>query len=469
MMAAMNKSCAMWPRLLRRLIGSAMVLLLAGCGPGKGSVTISSTPSDAEILLNGTAQGKTPMTLEDLPHGQYVIELRKDGYDAAYRSIPLLEGQELEVELDLSQTKGLLLVDSVPRDVDVMINGISHGSTPLLLTDMPLGSYKLDFNSPTHLPRSMEAVLVDRKPVLVRAELISNTARLVMNSEPEGADVLIDGVVRGTTPVTVEDVVAGRVEVKIAKVGYNPYARMMDLEATRTYEISAELEALPSALNIITEPPGATVTIDAQPVGTTPCVVNVRDGTREVEIELMGYDTVLTNMVLAPNVTERLEYDLVKNSGTLVLDTEPGSVDVFINGRYYTTTEPRGGADTMSKPIDILLKAGVTHSIQLVCEGYVATTFTLEPELDQLVTRHEALKRIFVRDTLITTRTEIIKCRLEYRLPNGNIYFERFPGVFDTARAEDIVDVQPIGLDDEINREARMLMEQNRKATPPKE
>lgn len=466
MKAAMTQSYKKGMTAICRWTCAALALLLAACGPGTGTVSISSNPDGAEIVVNGVAKGKTPASLEDLPVGKYIIELHKDGYDTVYKSIALLDKQDLELSLELEETKGLLLVDSVPQNVNVLINGVSQGSTPLLLTDFPMGSYKLDFNSPIHLPHTMQAEISDRKPVLVKAELVSNTAKLIMGSEPEGADVLINGVVRGTTPCTLDDVVAGKTDVKVAKVGYKPYSRQMDLEATRSYEIKAELEALPSGLSVATVPDGAGVTVDGQLVGTSPCTVNVEDGSRELEVELRGYETVVTNLVLQPNVIKELELKLVKNSGTLVLDTEPAGVKVFINGELFGITEAKGGIDTISKPVSILLTAGIDHNIQLVCEGYVATTFTLQTELDQLVTRHEALKRIFVRDTMITTKTEVIKCRLEYKLPNGNIYFERFPGVYDTARSEDIVDVQPIGLDDEINNEARLQILRNRQISP---
>ncbi len=466
MKAAMKQSNKESMATFSRWLCAAMALLLTACGPGKGSVTITSTPTDATITVNGVSKGTTPATLEELPPGQYVIEVQKEGYDTAYKTVALLDKQKLNIELDLPQTMGLLLVDSVPQGVDVLMDGVSKGKTPLLLTELGFGSYKLDFKSPIHLPLTMQADLVDRKPVRVCAELTSNTATLVLDSKPAGADVLINGVVRGTTPVTLDDVVVGKADVKVAKVGYKPYARQMDLEATGNYEITAELEALPSGLTVDTKPAGAAVTIDGQPVGSSPLTVNVADGSREVKIVLMGYETVKTNMVLKPNVIEPLELDLVKNSGTLVLDTEPADVKVYINGELYATTEPKGGMDSMSKPINILLTAGVDHTIQLVHGGYAATTFTLQTELDQLVTRHEALKRIFVRDTMITTKTEVIKCRLEYKLPNGNMYFERFPGVYDTVKAEDIVDVQSLGLDDESNREARRLLELNKQVSP---
>ena len=120
----------------------------------------------------------------------------------------------------------------------------------------------------------------------------------------------------------------------------------------------------------------------------------------------------------------------------------------------------------MSQPVRITLKSGAEHKIQLVSEGYVSSLVNITTEIDQVITRHEILKRIFVRDTRITTDKEVIKCRLEYKLPNGNIYYERYPGVFDTVRAADIRNIQPIEIGDESNREARRLIEKNRQAVP---
>ncbi|MBN2162924.1 MAG: PEGA domain-containing protein [Pontiellaceae bacterium] len=453
----------------RWIIVFAAALMAVGCGEKKGMITISSSPSGAEVLVNGEPKGVTPLTLPSLLRGQYLIELQMAGHEKSYESVALLGGQHQSVDVELAPITGLLLVESKPQGAEVMIDGVSRGITPLLISDLPLGAYRLDFKSALHLPQTLEVELTDRVPKKKVAELVSNTATLVVDSDPSGANVLIDGVVRGVTPAVIQDVVAGSSEVTVAKTGYTSYTRNMEMKATLSYELKATLEALPSALNVTTVPAGAPVRIDGAEVGVTPLLVNVRDGMREIEIEMMGYDTVVTNLNLAPNVTERLDLRLVKNSGTLVLDTEPASVRIYLDGKLFGSTEPKGGADTISKSVTLLLKAGVEHTIQLVREGYAATSFTLDPELDQIVTRHEVLKRIFVRDTMITTKSEVIKCRLEYKLPNGNIYYERFPGVYDTAKAADIVKVQAIGLDDESNRDARRLIEQNRQVSPEPE
>lgn len=453
------------------VLALACVGLLAGCDldlpKGKGSISIKSTPDQAEIFINGSSQGTTPATVSGLAAGDYIVELQKSGYDRTFKSISLLDGQQMDMDVQMKKVTGLLLVESNPSGVDVVIDGVSKGDTPLLLTDLPLGSYKLEFRSPTQLPRTMSADLVDRKPVHVFAELISNTAKLTATSRPEGAEVRINGVLMGTTPTVVEGVLTGEADVKVSIRGYKPFMKRMTFEATQEYEISPELESLPAGLTVITTPEGAKVMVDKMIVGESPVTLtNLKGGDHEILVSLEGFATQTTNIVLQPDMNDSAEFTLVKDSGYLVLDTEPANVQIYVDGRFLATTQPKGNASTLSQPVRITLKSDMDHKIQLVHEGYVSSFLTVNTDVDQIVTRHEILKRIFVRDTMITTRTDVIKCRLEYKLPNGNIYFERFPGVFDTVKAADIVEVQPIGIEDESNREARRQIEMNRQSVP---
>ncbi len=447
------------------------VLLVSGCdleiSSGKGSLAITSSPERAEVSINGTSQGETPVTVEGLAAGDYMVELRKEGYTHTYKSIPLLEGQEMEMDIKLNKITGLLRVDSNPQGADIIMDGVSKGTTPQLLTDLPLGSYQIEFRSPTLLPRTMTAKLESRTPVLLFAELISNTARLTVGSSPEGAEVRIDGNLVGTTPATIEDVQAGESEVKVSKRGYRSYVRTMAFEATKPYRISATLEALPSGLTVITEPEGAKIMIDKQPMGISPITrSDLKEGAHNITAILDGYASQTKTIQLEPDSNDSVEFSLVKDSGTLVVDTEPAHVEIYVDGKLLATTLPKGSSDSLSRPVRIMLKAGSDHHVQFVREGFVSASTKVRTEIDQVVTRHEVLKRIFVYDTKITTDSEIIKCRIEYKLPNGDIYYERYPGVFDTAKAADIRDVQPISLTDKSNSAARRLIEQSKQAVP---
>jgi hypothetical protein len=114
-------------------------------------------------------------------------------------------------------------------------------------------------------------------------------------------------------------------------------------------------------------------------------------------------------------------------------------------------------------PLQVLLKAGAAHTIQLYKDGFVSSSFNLNTKVDEVVNKRQALKRIFVYDTRIVMQSEIIKCRLEHKLPNGDIYYERYPGIFGTAKAADILEVQTITIDDADNIDARRQMNESRR------
>jgi len=344
--------------------------------------------------LNGTPAGNTPEKFSGLAPGAYTLELRKEGYGRTYQTIALLEGQEVDLEIPMMQVAGLLLVKSEPPGSEVVINSEVMGATPALITELPLGEYEVTIRSPGLPVRKEPVALLDRKPVKLE---IRHAPRVAVNSYPPGAEILVDGELKGLAPLVLED--------------------------------------LPRGVHVLMA-------------------------------QLDEHDSQEKEIILVSGLNDAVEFNLEKNSGTLVLDTEPALVEVYVDGTLFATTQPKEGADSISQPVRIALKAGVDHQIQLVREGHTSTSLKLRTEVDQVVTRHEILKRIFVYDTQITTKTEVIPCRLEYKLPNGNLYYERFPGVYNTAKAADILDVQPISLDDASNKEARRLIEKSRESMP---
>lgn len=69
------------------------------------------------------------------------------------------------------------------------------------------------------------------------------------------------------------------------------------------------------------------------------------------------------------------------------------------------------------------------------------------------------MKRIFIIDTKIVTRTTVVKGRLEEKLPNGDIRLEIFSGVYDTIPADDVRMIAPVPLSDSANDAARRQIE----------
>jgi hypothetical protein len=112
----------------------------------RGSLLIRSTPADADVVVNGQARGKTPLTVRDLPLGSYTIRVAREGYAAEDRQLQLTaQRPTASVTFGLREMRqttsgpGELNVQSRPAGARVFVNNRLIGSTPLAIPDLPAG------------------------------------------------------------------------------------------------------------------------------------------------------------------------------------------------------------------------------------------------------------------------------------------------------------------------------------------
>ncbi len=67
-----------------------------------GSIDFSSSPSGASIYVDGTYEGTTPDTVDDLEEGSYKVVLRKSGYDDWGKVVKVIVGDTTEVDAVLT-------------------------------------------------------------------------------------------------------------------------------------------------------------------------------------------------------------------------------------------------------------------------------------------------------------------------------------------------------------------------------
>jgi hypothetical protein len=145
--------------------------------------------------------------------------------------------------------------------------------------------------------------------------------RIVVRSTPPGAIVRIDGRLQGETPITVRDLPLGAHTLQVARPGYVPRNERVTLtRAAPSQTVAVELEAgvdtaNPSASRgsvfVDSRPRGARVTIDGRVAGVTPVQIpEVSAGKHTVSIELTGYRTISTDVVVAPKTPAKLAVTL---------------------------------------------------------------------------------------------------------------------------------------------------------------
>ncbi len=142
--------------------------------PSTGTLSLSSTPSGAQVLLNGRVVGATPLSLELLP-GTYNLELRRSGYEPLRTTVTIQAGQVTRLNLALVATPpptGVLSVDSTPRGAQVLVNGRQVGTTPLDLTLNP-GRYTLELRRSGYSPFRTTVVIQPGRTTRLSIALVS--------------------------------------------------------------------------------------------------------------------------------------------------------------------------------------------------------------------------------------------------------------------------------------------------------
>lgn len=123
---------------------------------------------------------------------------------------------------------------------------------------------------------------------------------LVVDSNPSGADILINGLLRGRTPATFS-LNPGNYTIELRRLGYQPYRTNVNIPGAGTFRVFANLQPEAPAtgtLAISSNPSGAQVLIDGRVVGNTPLNLTLRPGRYTVVLRLGGYQDFRTSVVV---------------------------------------------------------------------------------------------------------------------------------------------------------------------------
>lgn len=112
--------------------------------PIYGSIEITSTPSEAEVYVDGMKMGKTPFISSRLLVGEHKIELRKKGYKTETEVLNIDENKTIRLSKELADFCDAELNANVYADV--YIDGIKKGGTPYNL-HLVAGTYTIELKS----------------------------------------------------------------------------------------------------------------------------------------------------------------------------------------------------------------------------------------------------------------------------------------------------------------------------------
>jgi hypothetical protein len=414
--------------------------------PGPAQLHIISTPAGANLSIDGTVRGTTPLTLLSLKPGKHLLKIEKADYNPMQETLTLGDDERATREYKLQPVMGLILIRSTPSGSEIEIDGVHRGTTPALISDLPLGKYQAGIGKPGFIGKVIEIDIAGRNPKQFDVTLTSDSASIDLESDPVGANVTLNGVARGKTPCTINRIPSGSITLEITNDGFESYTESLKLAAGEHQAVTAVLKAIPSDLKIVSIPTGARIYVDNQFRGTAPVTLKeLSPKNYRVRAEMAAHDVMLRTIDLGRAASIIEEFRLQRNAGGVDITTEPAGVVVILDGKEIgTTATSSNSTDRVSQRLSLDLITCGTHVITLTKPGFYDSKTEFDIIRDQTTTRHFRMRRRFIPNFEVKTATEVYRGILIEVDSKKNIKLETHPGIFKTIPRSEIRSAKPL-------------------------
>jgi PEGA domain len=260
-----------------------------------GSLLVTSDLG-GDVFVDGTRRDAAPAIVNGLTAGDHIVEVRLVGAPPWRQSVTVVAGQQAKVAASMgpSTSSGALRIISSDADVEVFVDGESKGKAPVDLKDVKAGQHIIEGRKPHFKPQEQNIRVVGGDLQLIRLKLEAAPddqphAILKIQSPVPDAEVFLDGSSLGKAPVDRRDLDPGKHYIVVRKDGYAEYKREINLVENVPLVFAAELRAI-ATLKFLSNPRGATVSVDGEPMGATPTTrPEIAAGEHVVEFKLPGY------------------------------------------------------------------------------------------------------------------------------------------------------------------------------------
>ena len=136
----------------------------------EGGLYITSNPSEADVYINGSYRGKTPLYLV-IPVGKYEVKVTKEGYANYTTEVEVKAWITTSIKVNLEPQYAYLWIESHPRGAKVYIDGKPVGKTPLKNYKLLSGKHVLKLALEGYVPYEKEILLRPNETLNITIDL----------------------------------------------------------------------------------------------------------------------------------------------------------------------------------------------------------------------------------------------------------------------------------------------------------
>lgn len=217
---------------------------------GRGAIHVITNVIGATASASGaygySEHCETPCSFSNLMPGDYNLEIKKNGFQPTNTALQIRAGQTLDEKITLEATALGLHIISHPDGADVFINGDKQaGQTPLTIPLAP-NTYNLVMRLQGYEPYTQSVTVKDNLQTQLDIELKPKGAHVAwaqVDSNPQGADIWVDGVPTGKQSPARVEISAGIHTVVLKKDGFQNSRRSVQLTEGSTVNVRENMRS----------------------------------------------------------------------------------------------------------------------------------------------------------------------------------------------------------------------------------
>ncbi|MFM1897615.1 MAG: hypothetical protein RLZZ385_2689 [Pseudomonadota bacterium] len=191
--------------------------------PAWATVSLSSDPPGADVLVDGELVGTTPLQA-DILEGEHELTVKLAGHKAWQDDIVVVARQAISLpSVSLEPADGLVFIRSEPSGASVTVSGDFKGLTPLEISLPPGERHAITLFKAGYESASRTITTAPDQELAVNLQLQPVVASVAIQAEPADAELLVNGEPRGPANQTIE-LMAVAQQIEIRRDGYVPYS-----------------------------------------------------------------------------------------------------------------------------------------------------------------------------------------------------------------------------------------------------
>jgi hypothetical protein len=218
-----------------------------------GILDVSSSPSGAAVYVDGNYRGVTSTTVGNLYPGQHSVKLTKAGYQDWTGTVSIASGATTYLSPTLVTNPqpqyATVSISSNPAGANVYGDGVYVGQTrsgsPLVFNEVKPGIHTLLLTKSGYQDYEATQSVVAGQDYVVSVTLnpVQNptTGGISIISAPTSAEVYLNNVFKGLTPITLDSLAPGTYTVILKLSGYQDWQSTAQVTAGQTAQLSATL------------------------------------------------------------------------------------------------------------------------------------------------------------------------------------------------------------------------------------